>query len=124
MAHKLRVALKPKPPRRYAAFLPSEFRNSSPNDEMPYDLQRVTERLDSNPPYSFVFYDEPAHDGCDGGWMLVDILGGCLGGQVLQESAYAGFIPDIAVYPPNASDPSCVIEVVDTSPPSCRSWRS
>ncbi len=122
MAHKLRVALKPKPPRRYATILPSEFRNLSLSDEMPYNLktslERVMERLDSHPPYSFVFYDEPAHNGCDGGWMLVDILSGCLGGQVLEESAYAGFIPDIAVYPPNASDPSCVIEVVDTSPPS------
>ena len=132
LAHKLKVALKPKPSRNYAGLLPSEFRNLTIGegvlerhgkdvaDALKDSLENVTTRLDSHPPYSYVAYMETPHNGCEGGLMLVDILRGHRGGQVMQESPYAGFIPDIAIYPPNESDPSCCIEVVDTSLPSER----
>ena len=80
MAHKLGVALRLKPPRQYATFLPSEFREVSLDDSMPHDsmphelkqaLERVMERLDSRPPYSFVIFNEPPHGDCDGGVMVV-----------------------------------------------------
>ena len=102
MAHKLGVALWPKPPREYATFLPSEFRNVSLGDSMPaalkQALENVMERLYSRPPYSFVIFNEPPHGDCDGGVMLVDLLQGCKDGYVNQEQPFAGYIPDVAVY--------------------------
>ena len=129
IAHKLAVALRPKAPREYATLLPSEFRDVSLDDSMPADLkqafEKVMERLDSRPPYSFVIFNEPTHDDCDGGVMVVDILQGCQGGHVNQEKPFAGYIPDIAVYPSaDAPQPSCIIEVVDTSPPSDQKLRT
>ena len=129
MAHKLGVALRPKPPRQYATFLPSEFREVSLDDSMPASLkqalERVMERLDSRPPYSFVIFNEPPHGDCEGGVMVVDILQGCQGGYVTLEQPFAGFIPDVAVYSSaDAPQPSCIIEVVDTSPPSSRKLRA
>ncbi|MYC38097.1 MAG: hypothetical protein F4X66_14455 [Chloroflexi bacterium] len=129
MAHKLVVALRPKSPRQYATFLPSEFREVSLDDSMPAELkqafERVMERLDSRPPYSFLIFNEPPHGDCEGGVMVVDILQGCQGGYVSQEQPFAGYIPDIAVYPSaDAAQPSCIIEVVDTSPPSDQKLRA
>ena len=129
MAHKLGVALRPKSPRQYATFLPSEFREVSLDDSMPDELkqaiERVMERLDSRPPYSFVIFNEPPHGDCDGGVMVVDILQGCQGGYVSQEQPFAGYIPDVAVCPSaDAAQPSCIIEVVDTSPPSDQKLRA
>ena len=123
MAHKLGVAVRPKAPREYATLLPSEFRDLSFDDSMPAELKqafgRVMERLYSRPPYSFVIFNEPPHGACEGGVMVVDVLQGCQGGYVSQEQPFAGYIPDIAVYSSaNAPQPSCIIEVVDTSPPS------
>ena len=125
MAHKLGVALRPKSPRQYATWLPSEFRDVSLDvsmpDELKQALERAMERLDSRPPYSFVIFNEPPHGDCEGGVMVVDILQGCQGGHVSQEQPFAGYIPDIAVYSSaDAAQPSCIIEVVDTSPPSNR----
>ncbi|MYC39260.1 MAG: hypothetical protein F4X66_20470 [Chloroflexi bacterium] len=129
MAHKLVVALRPKSPRQYATFLPSEFREVSLDDSMPAELkqafERVMERLDSRPPYSFVIFNEPPHGDCEGGVMVVDILQGCQGGYATQEKPFAGYIPDIAVYSSaDAAQPSCIIEVVDTSPPSNQKLRA
>lgn len=129
MAHKLGVTLRPKAPREYAALLPSEFRDVSLDDWVPAEVkqafQRVMERLDSRPPYSFVIFNEPPHGDCEGGVMVVDILQGCQGGCVRQEQPFAGYIPDIAVYPSaDAQQPSCIIEVVDSSPPSDRKLRA
>ncbi len=129
MAHKLTVALRPKAPREYARLLPSEFRDVSLDDSMPAELkqafERVMERLDSRPPYSFVIFNEPSHGDCDGGVMAVDILHGCLNGYVAQEQPFAGYIPDVAVYPSADSPlPSCIIEVVDTAPPSDHKLRT
>ena len=129
MAHKLSVALRPKAPRKYATLLPSEFRDVSLDDSMPAELrqsfERVMERLDSRPPYSFVIFNEPPHGDCEGGVMLVDILQGCHGGYISQEQPFAGYIPDIAVYSSaDAPQPSCIIEVVDTSPPSDQKLRA
>ena len=56
--------------------------------------------------------------------MLVDILRDHRGGRVVQEGAWRDFRPDIAIYPPDADDPSCVIEVTDTSPPTERKLRA
>ena len=129
MAHKLGVAMRPKAPREYATLLPSEFRNVSLDDSMPAEMkqafERVMERLDSRPPYSFVIFNEPAHGDCEGGVTVVDILHGCRDGYVSQERPFAGYIPDIAVYPPgDATQPFCIIEVVDTSPPSDQKLRA
>ncbi len=129
MAHKLSVALRPKAPREYATLLPSEFRSVSLDDSMPPELkqaiERVMERLDSRPPYSFVIFNEPPHEYCEGGVMLVDILQGCQYGYVSQERPFAGYVPDIAVYSSaDAPQPSCIIEVVDTSPPSNQKLRA
>ena len=123
MAHKLGVALRPKARRQYATLLPSEFRDVSLDDSMPNELKQafesVMERLDSRPPYSFLIFNEPPHEDCEGGVMLVDILQGCQSGYVTQEQPFTGYIPDIAVYASaDAPLPSCIIEVVDTSPPS------
>ena len=128
MAHKLGVALRPKAPREYATLLPSEFRDVHLDDSMPVELkqafERVMERLDSRSPYSFVIFNELPHGDCDGGVMVVDILQGCQGGYVSQEEPFAGYIPDIAVYSSaGAPQPSCIIEVVDTSPPSNQKLR-
>ena len=129
MANKLGVALRPKSSRQYASFLPSEFRDVSLDDSMPAELkqalQRAMERLDSRPPYSFLIFNEPPHGDCDGGVMVVDILQGCQGGYVSQEQPFAGYIPDIAVYSSaDTLQPSCIIEVVDTSPPSNQKLRA
>ena len=129
MAHKLGVALRPKAPREYATLLPSEFRDVSLDDSVPAELkqafERVMERLYSRPPYSFVIFNEPPHGDCEGGVMVVDILHGCQNGYVSQERPFAGYIPDIAVYSSaDASQPSCIIEVVDTSPPSNQKLRA
>ena len=129
MAHKLGVALRPQAPREYATLLPSEFRNVSLDNSMPAELKQafegVMERLDSRPPYSFVIFNEPPHGDCDGGVMVVDILQGCRYGYVNQEQPFAGYIPDIAVYPSgDAPQPSFIIEVVDTSPPSDQKLRA
>ena len=123
MAHKMSVALGPKAPREYATLLPSEFRDVSLDDSIPAEMKQVfesvMERLDSRPPYSLVIFNEPPHGGCGGGVMLVDILQGCRNGYVSQERPFAGYIPDVAVYSSaDAPQPSCIIEVVDTSPPS------
>ena len=129
MAHKLGVALRPKAPREYATLLPSEFRDVPLDDSMPDGLKQafesVMERLDSRPPYSFVIFNEPPHGGCEGGVMLVDILQGCRNGYVSQEQPFAGYIPDVAFYSSaDAPQPSCIIEVVDTSPPSDQKLRA
>ena len=129
MAHKLGVAMRPKVPREYATLLPSEFRDVSLDDSMPAELKQafegVMERLDSRPPYSFVIFNEPPHGDCDGGVMVVDILQGCQGGYVSQEQPFAGYIPDIALYSSSdAPHPSCIFEVVDTSPPSNQKLRT
>ena len=129
MAHKLGVALRPKAQRKYATLLPSELRDVSLDDSMPAEVKHifesVMERLDSRPPYSFVIFNEPPHGVCGGGVMVVDILQGCQGGYVTQEQPFAGYIPDIAVYSSaDAPQPSCIIEVVDTSPPSEQKLRT
>ena len=42
-----------------------------------------------------------------------------------QEKPFAGYIPDVAVYSSaDAPQPSCIIEVVDTFPPSVRKLRA
>ena len=124
MAHKLRRALKSKPPRSYATLLPSDFRRLTVSEgiAIPSAIRAAIvgtkDRLDPRPPYSFLCYDEPPHGDCEGGPMLVNILADCLGGDVHMEVPYAGFIPDIAVFARNASAPSYVIEVEDTAPAS------
>ena len=128
MAQKLGVALRTNEAREYGTLLPSEFRKVDVPERMPekfkLSLKRVMDRIDSRPRYSFLAFDEPPHDSCVGGPMLVDILRDCRGGYVLQECPFAGYIPDIALYPSaDAAGPSCVIEVVDTSPPSTRKLR-
>ena len=120
--HKLNRALVAKP-RSYASPLPTEFRNVSFPSEfhdslLDQALTRAMERLGHRPGYSFVAYDEAPHNECEGGYMLVNILGGLQGGRVLLETRFAGFIPDIALYAKDADMPSCIIEVVHTSSPS------
>ena len=91
------MALRPKAPRKYATLLPSEFREVSLDDSMPAELkqafERVMERLDSRPPYSFVIFNEPPHGDCEGGRMVVDILQGCQDGYVSQEQSFACEFP-------------------------------
>ena len=122
MWHKLNRALMAKP-RSYASPLPTEFRNvnipSEFNDPLLNQaLTRAMERVDHRLGYSFVAYDEAPHNECEGGYMLVNILGGMQGGRVLLETPFAGFKPDIALYAKDADMPSCIIEVVLRHPPA------
>ena len=122
MWHKLRRALMGEQ-YRYASPLPNEFRRVSVPAElsMPEEAREVLEgfsvRVNPIPNYSFVMYPEAPHDGCEGGPLLANILKGLEGGRVMQEAPFAGFTPDIALYPRDADRPSRIIEVVDTSFP-------
>lgn len=81
-------------------------------------LDRVENRVQPWTGYYYVAYQEPPHEGCEGGVVLKNLLRGMKGGRVAQEEPYAGFIPDIAIYGKGATSPSCVIECVASSPPS------
>lgn len=81
-------------------------------------LERVADRVDPWPGFSYVAYEEKPHEGCEGGVALVNILEGMAGGTVKMETPFAGYIPDVGVYAYGAKQPSCIIECVDTSPPS------
>ena len=92
LALKLKSCLRPKPGRAYASLLPAQLRKVAVSEQFPLGVvaafERVKDRVDARPTCSFVLYEETPHDGCEGGWVIVDILSGCLGGQVLQESPY------------------------------------
>ena len=81
-------------------------------------LERVADRVDPWPGFSYIAYEEKPHAGCEGGVALVNILEGMEGGRVDLEMPFAGYIPDIAIYAKDADQPSCIIECVDTSSPS------
>ena len=122
MAHKLRLALN-FTPREYASLLPNELRNVQVPEQLQdpllmQALDRIKDRVVPRPGYSYVAYREMPHDGCQGGTTLVNVLAGLLGGEVRLEEPYAGYVPDIALYAKDATTPSCIIEVVDTSSPS------
>ena len=124
MWHKLRMALKAQP-RAYGSPLPRELRNIAvPNEwddpRLTQAVERVMDRVDSRPGYSFVYFKEPPHDECEGGSTLVNILEGLRGGKVKMEESFAGYIPDISLYARDADRPSCIIEVVGTRPPSVK----
>ena len=122
MAHKLRSALRA-PARKYGALHIGELRNVTvptqlQNPGLTKALERVADRVDPWPGFSYIGYKENPHGGCEGGTALVNILDGMEGGRVEMETPFGGYIPDIAVYPKDAEQPSCIIECVDTSPPS------
>ena len=122
MAHKLRTALHFSP-RQYASLMPNELRNVQVPEQfqdplLMQELDRIKDRVVPRPGYSYVAYREEPHGDCEGGTTLVNVLAGLLGGEVRLEEPYAGYVPDIALYAKDATAPSCIIEVVDTSPPS------
>ena len=81
-------------------------------------MKKLKERVDGISPVTLGYFDEPAHDGCEGGLMVVNLLEGMRGGHVRLEEKVDSYIPDIALYQDGADTPHVVIEVVNTSPPS------
>ena len=110
--------------RRYATPFRRELRNINlPSGlSVPEGLQGATQRLedrvDEISPLAFAIFDEPAHDGCEGGVMVLNLLEGMRGGRVECEKPFGNYIPDISLYRNGESEPHVVIEVVTTSEPT------
>ena len=123
LAHRLRRGTQNEG-RRYGAPFSRELRNVSVPEGAPKDLQstmdHVQDRVDSISPLAFAFFDEPPHDDCDGGIMVVNLLDGMRGGTIKHEEPFGDYQPDIALYRKGAPTPHLVIEVVHTSSPSER----
>ena len=72
-------------------------------------------------PFWYVGYNEPPHDGCEGGITLVDLVREIgTTSEVRVEGDWLEFRPDIAIYREGKTNPDFVFEVVDTSEPSQR----
>ncbi len=69
-------------------------------------------------PFYYLTYNEPPHDGCNGGAMVVDIVREAESVEI--EGWWWGLRPDISVYGTEKGKPAVVIETVDTSEPSPR----
>ena len=125
LAHRLRRGMQNKG-RRYGTVFRRQLRNISfPSvadapEELQTALGQVQERVDEISPLAFAVFDEPPHDDCAGGFMVVNLLDGMRGGDVKCEEPFGDFVPDIALYREGASAPHAVIEVVHTNSPSER----
>ena len=83
-------------------------------------LGHLSERVNSISPLAFAIFDEPSHDDCVGGVMVVNLLEGMRNGDVKCEESFGDFVPDVALYREDAPTPHVVIEVEHTNPPSER----
>ena len=81
-------------------------------------VQRVEERVDPISPLALAVLHEPAHSGCTGGGLIVNLLEGMRGGVVELEKAFGNYVPDVGLYREGESDPLIVIEVVNTNEPA------
>ena len=125
MAHRLRRGMQ-NSGRCYGAPFSRQLRNVAVPDGLDAPqglettLEHLSERVDSISPLAFAIFDEPSHDACVGGAMVVNLLEGMRNGEVKCEESFGDFLPDIALYREDASTPHVVIEVEHTNPPSER----
>ena len=125
LTHRLRRGMQNQG-RRYGTPFSREFRNVTIPDgiDAPKDLKAtlgyLQERVDRISPLAFAVFEEPPHDACTGGFMVVNLLDGMRNGNVKCEEPFGNYIPDIALYRDGASVPHIVIEVVHTNSPSER----
>ncbi len=125
LAHRLRRGME-NAGRSYGAPFRRELKNVSISENLDASqhlkttLAHMQDRLDCIPPLAFAIFDEPSHDDCAGGAMIVNLLDGMRSGDVKCEEPFGKYIPDIALYLEGASSPHIVIEVVHTNSPSER----